>query len=265
MKLFTIRQVCACSGLSRATILRLENKGLLIPARVDAQTGYRYYDNYNMSCVMQIKMFLSMDMSYEDIALYYNSQGCSAELLEKVEQKFLTAKRAYEEIRLRVNNKQEICFEFTTLPRCVCFTKRYRGITTDEVYQNMYNLYYEAVEKGYRLLSTEPLFVINEREDYLNENFSDKKYDYTCCIPLEPESPPEEAVVYPSSRAFSCLFYGSYEYKAKAYNEFGREIKRRGLKPTGYIRALGLVGPYTGRDISKEQFVSRFVIPIEGN
>ena len=39
--LFTVSQVSRSCGISRATILRLEDKGLLTPARVDEQNGYR--------------------------------------------------------------------------------------------------------------------------------------------------------------------------------------------------------------------------------
>ena len=56
--LFTVHQVSRCCGISRATILRLENKGLLRPAYIDAQSGYRYYDNDNDSRIMQIQLLL---------------------------------------------------------------------------------------------------------------------------------------------------------------------------------------------------------------
>ena len=38
---FTIRQVCKSCGLSRATLLRMEERGLLKPASIDPETGYR--------------------------------------------------------------------------------------------------------------------------------------------------------------------------------------------------------------------------------
>ncbi len=67
--LFTVHQVSQACGISRAAILRLESKGLLIPAVVDEQTGYRYYNNNNVSLIMQAELFLKMGMSYDDILL----------------------------------------------------------------------------------------------------------------------------------------------------------------------------------------------------
>ena len=51
---FTIRQVVQSCGLSRATILRLEEKGPLKPAQIDLNRGYHYYDNHNRGFLMQL-------------------------------------------------------------------------------------------------------------------------------------------------------------------------------------------------------------------
>lgn len=128
----------------------------------------------------------------------------------------------------------------------------------------MYDLYHEAVEKGYRLLCSEPLFLINKRTDYLEGKFEDRECDFICCVPLETEEPPQDALILPACRGFSCLGYGDYSGRPRAFNELGRELRQRGLKPTGYVRVLGLVAPYVGRDIAPESFVTRLVEPIEG-
>ena len=196
--LFTVHQVSRCCGLSRATILRLERKGLLRPAFIDAQSGYRYYDNHNVSRIMQIQLFLKMGMPYDDIQLYYRMGGASQELLEQAEARLSIMKRVCEEIRLRVENREHLSFEFVTLPQYVCFTGEFQGTTVENRYWAMYNLYHQAVERGYRLLATEPLFVINRRNDFIRGAFTEDVVNFTCCIPLEPDTAPEDAVVYPA-------------------------------------------------------------------
>lgn len=263
-KLFTIHQVCESSGLSRSTLMRLEDRGLLKPASIDPETGYRRYDTLNVSQIMQIKLFLGMGMSYDDIALYYRSNGTSQELLTRVEEKYLQFKRTYEEIKLRMDRREYLSFEFVDLPEYVCYTRRARGTTSEEHYWIMYQLYHKAVEKGYRLLSSEPLFLVKERTDFIEGEFQEQEEDYVCCIPLEPDGAPEEAVVYPACRGLSCLAYGNYANVPEALNALGREIRVRGLRPTGYVRVLGLVAPYVGRKISPNNYVTRLVVPIEG-
>ena len=176
--LFTVHQVSQSCGVSRATILRLEEKGLLKPARIDGRTGYRYYDNNNVSRIMQIQLFLGLGMSYDDILLYYDSNGYSPELFKRMETKFFTMKRAYEELKLRFEPVEPLRFEFITLPEYVCYAKEFHGTTVEDRYWAMYNLYHEAVEKGCRLLASEPLFIINKRMDFIEGAFSEKEVDF---------------------------------------------------------------------------------------
>lgn len=263
-ELFSIHQVCQSCDLSRSTILRLEERGLLKPASIDPKTGYRRYDNHNVSLIMQVKLFLHMGMSYDDIVLYYQSNGTSPELMERMEERFLLFKRALDEVRLRLERKEYLHFDFVELPEYVCRVRKARGATLEEHYQTMYQLYHETVEEGCRLLASEPLFVIKERTDFLEGSFqAEWEENYVCCVPLEPDRAPEDAVVYPSCQALSCLAYGSYTQLPTLLNAMGREVRERGLKPAGYVRVLGLVAPYTGRDISQNNYVTRLVLPIE--
>lgn len=263
-KFFATNQVCQSCGLSRSTILRMEDRGLLKPAFTNPETGVRRYDNHNVAQIMQIKRFLDMGLSYDNVALYYQSGGVSRELLAQMEAKYLQFKRAYEDIKLRVDRREHLSFEFVELPEYVCYAREFHGATAEDSYRAMYGLYHEAVEKGCRLSATEPLFVIQKRTEYLEGKFADAPGDFICCVPLEPENPPEEAVIYPPCRGFSCLGYGDYSRRNADFNEFGREIRKRGLRTAGHLRVLGLVAPYVGRDISPNHYVSRLVVPIEG-
>ncbi len=262
-ELFTIRQVGQVCGVSRATILRLEDRGLLKPVFIDKRTGYRYYDNFSVSLILQVRLFLELGMSYDDIVLYYRSGGSSPELLKRLEERNRILERAYKEIKMRLDKREEITFEFLTLPEYVCFTREYRGATVRDRYQAMVDLYNEAVEKGYKLSYSEPLFGITPRTDYLEEQFEERDCDFICCIPLDPDEAPEEAVVIPGGRVYSCLFYGGYERRPEAFNLLGRKIRELGLKPTGYVRMLGLVAPYTGKNIPGENYVTRLAVPVE--
>lgn len=261
--LFTISQVVKSCGISRATILRLEAKGLLTPVYVDQVTGYRYYDNHNVSRILQIKNFLNMGMSYDDALLYYSSNGRSAKLLKNIENRYLLAKNTYEEMKLRTENREKITFEFVTIPEYVCYEREYCGTNPGDRYRNMYNLFHEVIEKGYKPLPAGSLFVINKRTDFIDNKFTNMKCDFVCCVPLEPEFAPKDAVIYPSCNAFSCLCYGNYDNADNVYNEFGEKIRELGIKPTGYVRAIAIVAPYTGRDIDRNNYVTRLAVPIE--
>lgn len=68
-------------------------------------------------------------------------------------------------------------------------------------------------------------------------------------------------VILPKNRlrtpAVSLLYYGSYERLEAPYLLMGEETKKRGLKPAGYVRSIGIVGPATGRNIEEKRYCSR--------
>ena len=261
--LFTIKQVGKVCGVSRSTILRLEDRGLLTPAYCDKKSGYRYYDNYNIAKLMQIKSFQEMGLQYDDIAEYYNSGGTSAAIVEKLEKQMLILKRALEEMKLRIEDKNHLTAEIIQLPDYVCYAKEYSGTSLAHRYRDMYNLYHEACEKGYRPLAAEPLFIINKRDDFFDCEFKYKEANYICCLPLEPDCKSEETTVIPGGRMLSVLHYGDYGNFNEAYDFLSKKVREEGLKPAGYPRTLGLVAPYTGREIKPGKYVTRLALPVE--
>ena len=48
-----------------------------------------------------------------------------------------------------------------------------------------------------------------------------------------------------------------YNLYHEAYNFLGKKVREMNLKPTGYPRTLGLVAPYTGREIKPDKYVIR--------
>ena len=55
--LFQIAEAAHACGLSRSTLMRMEEKGLLTPAYIAPESGRRYYDNFNVARILQIEKF----------------------------------------------------------------------------------------------------------------------------------------------------------------------------------------------------------------
>ena len=98
----------------------------------------------------------------------------------------------------------------------------------------------------------------------MNGYITDEPYPFWVCVPVRPEKAPREAVTLPACRALSVLYYGSYAGADEAFLRLGREVKERGLTPVGDPRVLGIVAPYTGREIETKRYCSRLVLPVEG-
>ena len=66
--LFQITEAAHACGVSRSTLMRMEEKGLLAPVYVAPESGRRYYDNHNIARVLQIEKFKSMGLGAQEIA-----------------------------------------------------------------------------------------------------------------------------------------------------------------------------------------------------
>ena len=259
--LFRIAQAAKACSVSRSTILRMEDSGLLSPAYTEQESGRRYYDNHDVARILQIENFKYMGFSKDEILTYFESNGEAGELLERMEQKLAMLQRSVEEIRLRTGACETMSVDIIELPEVLCCMRTHQGLTIAQKYDAMYDFYRECVERGY-VLGKEPLFTINERTDYLEGRLSDVPYSFHACIPLEREKPPADAVVLPACNALSVLYFGNYSGISNAWLTLGKEARERKLTPAGYPRVLGIVAPYTGREINPNRYCSRLVLPI---
>ena len=261
-KLFQITEAARACGLSRSTLMRMEERGLLTPAYIAPDSGRRYYDNHNVARVLQIEKFRSMGLDAEEIAAYFAHGGEASELLAALESHLQDLQRSVEEMRLRAMEPPSISVQMVTLPAVTCRMRLCEGHTTAEKYDYMYAFYSECIRAGC-VLSNEPLFTVQDRRDYLDGYISSEPYPFYVCVPVQTRRTDREATVLPSCRALSVLYYGSYDDMNEVWLTLGREAKARGLKPAGLPRVLGIVAPYTGREIETRRYCSRLVLPVE--
>ena len=245
--LFQITEAAHACGLSRSTLMRLEKKGLLVPAYIAPESGRRYYDNFNVARILQVEKFKAMGLNVEEIATYFIRGGEASALLAALEKRLLELQLSGEEMRL---------------PAVTGCIRRCKGITYEERYAAMFAFYSECIRKGY-VLSDEPLFQISDRKDYLEGYISSEPYSYAVCVPVRPETAPADAVVLPECRALSVLYCGDYSGVDEMWLTLGREARARGLTPAEPPRTLGIVAPYTGREIEMQRYCSRLVLPLK--
>ncbi len=260
--LFQITEAANACGISRSTLMRLEEKELIKPVYISEESGRRYYDNYNIARVLQIEKFRNMGLSNDEIIDYYKSGGQIDKILLPLEKMLSNIQRSVDELRLQSHKEGDILIDIITLPKVICRMKKSIGLSPKDKYDAMYSFYTECVKKGC-VLSDEPLFDILERTDFLNGYLSNEKYPFYACVPLREET--DDSVILPPCKALSVLYYGDYEDSEKCWLIIGEELKKRNLKPCGLPRVIGIVAAYSGREIAERKYCSRFVIPIENN
>lgn len=127
---FQITEAARACGLSRSTLLRMEEKGLLTPAYIAPDSGRRYYDNHNVARIMQIEKFKSMGISNEQIINYFVRGGEATDILATLAERLHDFQRSVEELRLRVREKAGMSVQVITLPAVTCIMRRYWGHTS---------------------------------------------------------------------------------------------------------------------------------------
>ncbi|MEE0691994.1 MAG: MerR family transcriptional regulator [Lachnospiraceae bacterium] len=262
-RLYTVSQVTKACGISRSTILRMERDNLVVPANTNTDNNYRYYDLFNVFQIQQINYLKELGLKKSEILKYYDTNGDITEPLQILENKLMLLRQSVELLRLRKSEEENMIISFYDFPEQICYTRKAKSSGPADTYRIMYDLCQEAVTKGYELLSSMPLFGINMRTDFLKGDFSEKDFDYICCVPLAPERAPEEAEVIPACHAVSLLYHGSYEHPEKPFLALGKYVSENDLIPAGPLRVVGIVAPYVGKMISPENYVTRLVLPIE--
>ena len=260
-KLFQITEAARACGLSRSTLLRMEERGLLQPAYIAPESGRRYYDNFNVARILQVEKFRAMGLSAEEIADYFVHGGEASGLLAALETRLRELERSVEELRLRAAEGPSTSVQLMRLPAVTCCLRWHRSGTLKERYEAMYGFYSECVRRGC-VLSDEPLFTISDRTDYLSGALSDAPCAFAVCVPVRPETAPDDAVTLPECRVLSVLCCGDYSGADEMWRTLGREVKARSLTPAGLPRVLGIVAPYTGREIETKRYCSRLALPV---
>lgn len=259
--LFPISQAAHACGVSRSTLMRMEEKGLLKPAYTNPESKRRYYDPYNISRILQIKKFQDMGFSKQEIDAYYSSKGNAAPMLLSLEERIRYLQQCIEEFQMRALNKPNLLVEMITLPEVVCCVHKTMGLTPEEKTLETYAFYHKCVSEGC-VLTAEPLFIINERTDYLEGKLTNDPYPYYACVPVDPQYAPPTAKRFSACKALSVFSYGDYSTLGSAWLKLGEEIRLRGLTPIDFPRGIAIVAPYTGREIDLNRYCGRVVVPI---
>ena len=109
---FQITEAARACGLSRSTLMRMEERGLLTPAYIAPDSGRRYYDNHNVARIMQIEKFKAMGLGSKEIADYFAQGGEAEVLLEALETEAL--RRDCHTVRLETGVHQQAAVRLYT-------------------------------------------------------------------------------------------------------------------------------------------------------
>ena len=263
IQLFSIHEFSRACGVSRASLLRMEECGFLTPYRIDPETGYRYYDAHNAAEVGQFQLLQTLGLSRREITDYYYEKYSNLDFLKQQRIKLNRMQRVLEELELRSDPSCQFSFSFLELPdiTCYCDTEKFTSLEDSETF--FYKTHMESIGAGFQMDGMEPLFGLSDNEFHMSDNFSAISSKTTACIPIvAPDHQDPHVITFKATHAFSCLAKGDYSIIPELCVRFWKEIDQRNLNPAGRARFIGLVSPYSGKHIQQDKYCYRLLVPI---
>lgn len=187
-ELVTIGVFARRSRLSMKALRLYERHGLLVPARVDGQTGYRYYREQQLGQARLIAQLRRLDMPLADVAAVLAESGPGRAALLKsywaqVEQRVASQRELAAHLGMRLSGADPVGGEVRerVQPECVVLTEK-RRIGVDDLAgwlsEAMWRLACSAGEFGGMV---GPQFVV-----YHGEVNQDSDGPVEICTPIDP-------------------------------------------------------------------------------
>ena len=265
-KLFSIREAARICGISRTTLLRLEEAGFYAPRKVDPKNGYRWYDAINILRIQQYQALRKLGLAHGEIMTYFKGEMNRSDFLAKLRERLFAAQRCYDEFSARFTERESLTFSFFDLPDATCYTFPcpIREITAqcDHNYREIEKMY----AMGFKPYPATPMFSLVPGPERIYEGKEPEPYASTICVLVQPDAIPDpsKVIYFRRRRAYSMLYHGN---KSEIMQNGGQllfeEMRRIGLKPKGPLYGICVVGPFFGDEIDPNDYAFRFAIPIE--
>lgn len=260
--LFTVKDVCHTCGISRATLLRIEESGFLTPYKIDAKTGYRYYDAQNIAQIGQYQLLQKLGISRKEITDFYLQNIDVKEFINSQRQRISVLQRLLDELELRYTQSDNFIISYTDLPELTCYYEKIAYTSPDVLETFAYDAHQRMIRQGYVAYTGEPqmIFLLNKGSSANNDSVT----ELTLCLPTLPTNEVDSHLMtLEKCHAFSMVGYGNYSNLPYFIKRCRDEIAARKLVPIGAVRIIVLVAPYVGAHISPDNFCYEFVVPIE--
>lgn len=232
--LFKISQVAKALSVSRATILRMEDSGLLRPAYTDRQSGYRYYDINNLFTIHQILLLRSFGFSTELIRAFMESPSDYNILISHLEERMQSMSRILDKMRMKTARIVPTIIISDSFPAVNCFQKH---VTVKANHQSAAAAFHEALQEAMRLglrlnLSATPYSQVDIDDLLRIRTHPDHRFSMTICLPVL-EAAGNGIIRQPASEVLYFLWDGDPEALLKGIEKLKEEAVLRGLTPQG--------------------------------
>ena len=270
--MYSIGELSKITGLTVKTLRFYHERGVLVPARVDAGSGYRHYDERNVETARTVSALRECGFSLDDVADILREHSDEADILQFLEQRRQSLAermardrdlvRVIDQIIERESEAREIMRQTTfeieekTVPAQLVAGVRMRGR-----YEDCGQGFSKLGKAVVRYVSGKPLCL------YYDGEYREEDADFEPCMPVRQSVEVEGIDVreIPGKRCVSLIHRGPYTELRRSYQRIIKYVKDRGYEMQLPTREVYLKGPgmiFKGRP---RNYLTEIQIPIEGD
>lgn len=259
----TINQLAKVCSISRASLLRMEADGILEPAYINPNNGYRFYDSANVLRVTRNITLQEFGFTHKELYECYNSSDSYNKLLNKLQSKLAVMEYQIANIKLQLKYNEHLSMNRFLFPDVWCYTHKIQNVTDPSLVRPyIWETFNEVISKGYSIDNNMHPFVQADYQKMANHHYQNDGYDYEVCIPVIPGKERESLKYFAASETLSVILYGGSADMPLAFEKIMTEIKTNNLKTNGQARIIASVNSFPGEEIPLEHWVMQVCAPV---
>ena len=251
--------------LSIKALRHYDEQGLLKPAYVDPDSGYRYYSHYQASTAVMIGMLRSLDIPLANIKpiIQATDEAQRCDLLFEEQQRIANNLIKQQQILqsiVRISRATSLFpYDISTREEPSYCVASIFGMTTDQYLltdstQLVYDLISELQTAGRNL--KDPVMCINADPD------KQERIQVQACIGVEPPYPSlsrAEIIEIPGGLVAWLTHQGAYEELGIAYHALFAWIQENGYEQRDAMREMYLNDP---AEVATEELLTEVMLPV---
>ncbi len=271
---YQIGEVSKLCNISIKTLRYYDEIELLIPEKIDSNSGYRYYSNEQLTLVLVIKHFKEAGFSLKEIKqllgredLEYNKTKIK-EKCKEIDDKINDLIRLKEKLNFclyegkkKKYTKKEAQIEIKYIPETYIAYLRSPGVISVDEFTVRYCRLRSLIEKN-KFHTTKNVMALYYNSCIEFENDNKQEYDIEVCAQVsETKEIPGLVRKFGGFRAVSSMHYGSYDNMIDVYRKMVKYINQNGYEICGPAIDNYIVDIISTCD--ENNYVTQLLIPIK--
>jgi len=259
--LFQIGEVAALLNISRKMLLNYENHGLIAPALVDADTGYRYFDSYTVARIQLILDLRRTGMTIPDIGKYFKGSLSAKKQIDILKGQIAAARKAVEQLEIRnKDSKEPPKVKEIILPERCCICREIRADNVDEAISAVVDSFGECIARKIPFSECGFHFCEFQKNLFDKDFYELESISMKICICIDKVHAPSDAVFYPETKALSVSFCGEYDKSVSSYEILKNHLTENNIEVTGFPEEVYLEGNF---DNASDKNIVLIIVPIK--